>query len=394
MKRQRISEAMNEISPKLLQKAIDYSPADDRKTAFFKIAPIAACLIACVLIGFSILQNNRLPDNGGLTKEPPVDDGGHTEEPPVDDGGHTEDPPIDSDPPEAAVPYDATYFAFPHSRLGYESFFRVIKDGDTLDSYLTEHSLDPGDYSVFFAPYDHAFFEERTLIALYMNEMMGAYPMVKSFTEKEKALHLTVATVSRNGYEVNGKRGVMILLALEKDTATEDLTIEFTFRSTDNETEYDAAYEPYQKGPMPVGEALDFTVAGTVFLRPEDVKGYTCSVDRATVLDSYEAFKAFQSQNVRLGDYDEAFFETKSLVLVFARPVSSTQLPFVDVTDLRRMTNKDGNSSFAVTVKYNVQQIGTDDINRICYVVETDADPELAQSSVSTSHVYINVWKP
>ena len=87
-------------------------------------------------------------------------------------------------------------------------------------------------------------------------------------------------------------------------------------------------------------------------------------------------------------------YETKSLVLVFARPVSSTQLPFVDVTDLRRMTNKDGNPSFAVTVKYNVQQIGTDDINRICYVVETDADPELAQSSVSTSHVYINVWKP
>jgi hypothetical protein len=50
--------------------------------------------------------------------------------------------------------------------------------------------------------------------------------------------------------------------------------------------------------------------------------------------------------------------------------------------------------SFRMTVKYDAQQVGTSDVNWLCYVVEVDADAELANAGVQTSHVYIHTWRP
>ena len=125
-------------------------------------------------------------------------------------------------------------------------------------------------------------------------------------------------------------------------------------------------------------------------MKAEDVKGYECSADHALVLDSAEAFANFESQNGEIGNYDEAYFETKSLILVFARPCSSTQIPFNSVSDFYRMAD----GSFRVIVKYDVQQVGTSDVNWICYIVEADANAQPSAAEVQTSHVYINTWRP
>ncbi len=79
MKRDKISEAMGKIDDRHLTEALNYNPSAGWKFSFVKIVPIAACLIACVLIGFSILQKNVLSDDSFTN--PPVND---PEPPPVD----------------------------------------------------------------------------------------------------------------------------------------------------------------------------------------------------------------------------------------------------------------------------------------------------------------------
>ena len=367
--------------------------------AFLLALLMALSLVACG--GVAEKEQNgdnpvSLPNENGNTQIGTENKEPDQEEESVGSDENTGSETPDTDSPATDLSYDATYFAIYNTKFGRDpfSFQSVIKDRQAVVDFMTQTKVESGDYSVFFEPYNSAFFDEHVLVALYFSEMLGAYPVVDGCAKKDQKLHLTVATVCEQGYQVNGKHGVMILLSLDKDAAIEDLTVDFTSRSTADKTEYNAACDLYKRGPMPMGEALDFTVAKSIGVRAEDVKGYTCSVDEALVLDSAEAFANFERQNVDFGEYDEAFFETKALVLVFARPVSSTQIPFTAVTDFYGITDEDGNKAFRMTVKYDVQQIGTDDLTWLCYIVEVDADAELANAGVQTSHVYIHTWRP
>ena len=288
------------------------------------------------------------------------------------------------------VSFEATYFAFPNFKLGYSSFSRAIKDGEALASFLTEYSLASGDYSVFFEPYNSDFFEEHTLIALYFTKMLGAYPVVTGVSQKGQSLFVSEQALALEGEGVNGERGSMVLLTIDKEIPTGDINVNSSYRYTTDEEEYNAVYDLYREGPAFDAEKIEFAVLKSISLKAENVKGYECSADRALVLDSAEAFANFESQNGEIGNYDEAYFETKSLILVFARPCSSTQIPFNSVSDFYRMAD----GSFRMIVKYDVQQVGTSDVNWICYIVEADANAQPSAAEVQTSHVYINTWRP
>ena len=356
---------------------------------------ILAFLLA-LLMAFSLVCCGGSTDQGDKTDLPATDNGV------VDDSGEgngssvigennkTEEDETTIGEEMKNVSFEATYFAFPNRKLDYSSFSRAIKDGEALASFLTEYSLASGDYSVFFEPYNSDFFEEHTLIALYFTKMLGAYPVVTGVGQNGQSLFVSEQALALEGEEVNGERGSMVLLTIDKEIPTGDINVNSSYRYTTDEEEYNAVCALYQKGPAFDAEKIEFTVLKSISLKAEDVKGYECSADRALVLDSAEALANFESQNGEIGDYDKAYFETKSLILVFARPCSSTQVPFNSVSDFYRMAD----GSFRMIVKYDVQRVGTADLKWICYIVEADANAQPSAAVVQTSHVYINTWRP